>query len=202
MRPLFFPAPGPAAYTQFHSMLCSPNVAAACVPSFDGTIIFMPSTYEPNAFQAATQQQAALLPYEVTKLTVAKYYFLVLWSLTGLSSLLRQTQTIQASDDRADKGSHVAEPLRSHPLAVDTLVVDAIAARHGTVRLVRRFEFRFRLVGLWVAMHHYAARDVSGRETLSLVEVYRLSKVCVAVAWAAAGLTLDFLLRRVVLAAA
>ena len=70
-----FPAPGPAAYPQFHGMLCGRSVAAACVPSFDGTIVFMPSTYDPSSFLTATEQRT-LLPYEVTKLTVIKYYFL------------------------------------------------------------------------------------------------------------------------------
>ena len=205
MRPrLFHPPLGSAAYHQFHGMLCGPSAAAACVQSFDGTIVFAPSTYDAEDFRAATQNNLPL-PFEVQSLTVLKYYLLVLFSITGLCSLLRQTQTMQASDTIAS-GGKIAEPPASHPLAVHPLVVDSIVSRHGirgdgsSVRLVRRYEFRFRLIGLWVAMHHYCARDASGKETLSLVEVYKAAPPLVLAAGvgaaAALALGLNAMVRR------
>ena len=189
---LFLPALGPTPYCRFHGMLCTPADAAACVASFNGTILFMPSTYDSSAFHASAPSP---LPYEVTSLSVLKYYALVILSMTGLCSALRQTATIEATED-ADMGV-IVKATSSSELAVHPNVIDALARRHGSVSLVRRFEFSFRLIGLWVAMYHFAAAEPNGRETLSLVEVYKLSKVCVACAWAAAGLALNLLLRAV-----
>ena len=134
-------------YTRFHGMLCGPAAAARCVKSFDGTIIFMPSNYDAEAFSQAAAAQRPL-PYEVRSLTLLKYYLLVLTSFTGLCSLLRQTRTVDAREGEAldDSGC-------SPSLAVDRRVVEALAARSGAgagVRLVRRFEFHFRLIGLRV----------------------------------------------------
>ena len=203
-----------AAFLRFHGMLCGPAAAQRCIRAFTGSIVFMPASYEPAGFLCATEQQSRL-PYEVTSLSLMTYYGLVLGSLTGLCTALKLTRILEASSSSALLPSSssssepttaatqpLAEPPQSHPLAVHPQVVEALAARHGvrgqpsSVKLVRRFEFRFRLVGLWVAMSHYLARDERGRETLSLVEVYRVSKVCAAAAWAGVALILDFVLRR------
>ena len=174
-------------YWRFHGMLCGPAASRRCVESFArGAIIFMPSSYDPDGFN--TSDPSDLLPFEVRKLTLLKYYFLVAWSLTGLSSLLRQTQTLAAYEVGAGPR---AQPFWSppheppHPLAVHPSVVDALTRRAGgaTAKLVRCFEFRFRLVGLWVTMHHYLCSDVAtGEERLHLVEVYQLNRVTAA-AW-------------------
>lgn len=193
---LLFPALGASPYHRFHGMLCGPAVAAQCISAFDGTIVFMPATYRPEDFAAAVREERTLMPYEVQALTLLKYYLLVLWSMTGLCSLLRQTQTVDASELVGGDGEKraVAKPPEDHALSVHPFVVDALASRHGvagvrdSVRLIRRFEFRFRLTGLWVAMHHYKGVDAHGVETLSLVEVYRGAPmvVCVVLAVMAA----------------
>mmetsp|Transcript_19245 Transcript_19245/g.39247 ORF Transcript_19245/g.39247 Transcript_19245/m.39247 type:complete len:195 (-) Transcript_19245:151-735(-) len=182
-------------YYRFHSMLCGLAASRRCVESFDGTILFMPATYDPASFDA--DDSATLLPFEVPSLTVLKYYLLVLGSLTGLCSLLGQTRTLDASE-----GDNLRAPSNPHALTVHPNVVACLARRSqatgggpagATVRLVRRFEFRFRLVGLWVAMHHYrTTADESGNERLSLVEVYTFDrKVCAAWACAIMALVLE-----------
>ena len=183
-------------FWRFHGMLCGPSAAQRCVDSFaGGTILFMPNSYKPESFNTA--DIATRLPYEVLKLTVIKYYWLVLWSLTGLSSLLRQTKTVEAVDFFSELGKREQQLAASpHPLAVDPRVVDALERRHGPITLTRRFEFRFRLIGLWVAMYHYLSTDPSG-EKLHLVEVYKLNKLaCAAWLWGVAALVLEFVLRR------
>lgn len=178
-------------YWRFHGMLVGPAAARRCVKSFDGVILFMPSTYDPAAFQAEDAAQNVSLPFEVRTLTLLKYYALVLWSLTGLCTLLRQTRTLDAAGEDDEK------PLLPTPLAVHRNVVECLRARTGASRvtLARRFEFRFRLIGLWVAMHHY--RSASGGEgRLHLVEVYQFDRrVCAAWACAIAALAIPQLWR-------
>ena len=183
-----------SSFLRFHGMLCGPDVARSCVSAFNGTILFMPASYDPDAFLGDRQ---APLPHEVRSLTSLKYYALVLCSLTGFCSLLRLTEVISAQEvPLACSGGTRA----SHPLSVHPSVIDALARRHAdglreSVRLIRRYEFKFRLVGLWVAMHHYASTNRRGERTLSLVEVYDVPKVCIACAWAAVAVILHIVLR-------
>jgi hypothetical protein len=168
---LLQPALGASAYSAFHGMLCGPATAARCVDSFNGTILFMPSTYEPDKFRNHRER----LPHEVKSLTLLKYYALVLFSLTGLCSMLRQTETLDANEDAAAlAASDDCGANRDHPLRVHPIVIHALASRHGSAQLVRRFEYRFRLLGLHVCMYHFRGRvDGSQQDSLSLVEVYK-----------------------------
>ena len=165
------PALGASAYSAFHGMLCGPAIAARCVDSFNGTILFMPSTYEPDKFRNHRER----LPHEVKSLTLLKYYALVLFSLTGLCSMLRQTETLDANEDAAAlAASDDCGANRDHPLRVHPIVIHALASRHGSAQLVRRFEYRFRLLGLHVCMYHFRGRvDGSQQDSLSLVEVFK-----------------------------
>ena len=162
---------GASAFSAFHGMLCGPAIAARCVDSFNGTILFMPSTYEPDKFRNHRER----LPHEVKSLTLLKYYALVLFSLTGLCSMLRQTETLDANEDAAAlAASDDCGANRDHPLRVHPIVIHALASRHGSAQLVRRFEYRFRLLGLHVCMYHFRGRvDGSQQDSLSLVEVYK-----------------------------
>ena len=77
----------------FHGMLCSPRVANECIQSFQhGAILFLPSYYEETAVMKEDRYT-----YNHS-LTVVTYYLLVLVSFTGLSSILGQTQTIDARE--------------------------------------------------------------------------------------------------------
>ena len=179
-------------YRRFHGMFCGVDAARRCVASFDGTILFMPATYDPVAFVDATTK-AGPLPFEVQRLTTAKYYLLVLGSLTGLCTLLGLTRTVDASE-----GLGVVQP-KAHSLAVHPAVIESLKRRANAAAdalLVRRFEFRFRLIGLSVAMHHYLTTEEGGATRLNLVEVYAFDrKLCLAAAWAIAAILLDVLLR-------
>ena len=181
---LLFPAltASCSEYHRFHGMLIGPAGARRCIESFNGTILFMPASCNQSAFEVSAER----LPYEVTTLTMAKYYLLVIASFTGLCSLLRQTETL-AAGNVADDSS--ALPCNGK-LKVNAQTLECLAHRAGggAVRLVRKFEFRFRLIGLCVAMYHFSTGLLSfGEERLSLVEVYDLDwKVCGAWAWAVA----------------
>jgi len=178
-------------YYRFHGMLCPFGAAHRCIQTFDGIVLFMPATYDPRSFDSA-----ATLPHEVKNLTTLTYYLLVLSSFTGLCSMLCLTETMDA---RA--GADLAPPHKSpHPLAIHPNVLSCLKQRNrrSDIRLVRRFEFRFRLLGLWVCMHHYLTTDsttnpsTSCEGELNLVEVYTFDRrVLAAWALAATGLVLN-----------
>ena len=166
------PAAGSMAdFTRFHGMHCGIQTAQRCVSSFNGVIIFSPSSYTMDSTSSFPMDSTSsfpnaedVSPFEVRrKLTVARYYLLVLCTLTGLSTLIGLTKTIDASEGSAAQAV-------THPLHPDAQMLKYLERRAGApVRLVRRFEFRFRLVGLHVVMLHYLS-DSDGR--LHLVEVY------------------------------
>ena len=175
-------------YVHFHGMLCSPDTAKRCVDSFDGTILFMPHTYSP----------ATLPSFDCTRpiLTVWSYYVLVLFSLTGLSTLLGRTKFLAAHDysvtnaEQQQQQQQVSNgvvdtdlSLRIRPSTTcvisehdDSLVADPsvwsyVLHQSGSraLRLVRRFEYEFGFGGLSVVMLHLRCN----LDKLHLVEVYR-----------------------------
>lgn len=147
-------------YDAFHSMVCAPGAAAACIRSFNGRILFMPRA---AAHEVSTFPMTGESPYGVSRLTLLKYYLLVIWSLTGLSTCLRLTTTVEATDTLGGRCSTAAD-VSDRVLAY---LAGESGARPAEVRLVRRFRYVFRLPGLRVMMLHFASPG-----QLHLVEVY------------------------------
>ncbi len=79
------------------SMLIAPGPAQRCIESFNGRILFMPSNYSRDA---STFPAAGLRSRWEPSLTLMTYYLLVLASLTGLSTLLGQTDVLGAAAQR------------------------------------------------------------------------------------------------------
>ena len=94
----------------FHGMLCSPRVAKECIQCFhQGTILFLPFNYEEIAVMEENRYT-----YNHS-LTVFTYYLLVLLSFTGLSSILGQTQTMDAREfNHNNKQCHAKDCQSSH----------------------------------------------------------------------------------------
>lgn len=179
-----------AQYHAYHSMVCSPSTARQCGDSFQtsgGTIIFMPAGTVPA------------LSDSTTTLNVLTYYLLVVISFTGLSTLLGMTDFVDAREmDEKDQAVVIAcgtenekdEEITLSPLMRSvrdptnvTLSIDALryVAKQSSVdelselRIIRRFEYDFRLVGVNVIMIHLMSpAKVEGRpRPLHLIEVYQ-----------------------------
>ncbi|KAJ1495249.1 hypothetical protein T484DRAFT_1763299 [Baffinella frigidus] len=191
-----------ATYNRFHSMLIGPAAARACCDSFaNGTTLFMPSSYlnlplpgkgDQQREGAPTKQPPApsrLARWDASGVTVPRYFLLVVLSLTGLSTLLGLTETIDASEltpqdpvqGKASWSRLITSPdAGADPrLQVTPEATAYIAHARGAhaVRLVRRFEYVFWLVGLRVAMLHYVSLNErgevvrrDGKDELHLVE--------------------------------
>ena len=103
----------------FHKMFCSPSVARQCIQTFEGhSALFLPSSYrflvtpnmaedttntEDRAMAASNRRSSPsflkLSAYETCyMLNLVTYYALVLLSLTGVSTLLGMTDTIQCHE--------------------------------------------------------------------------------------------------------
>jgi hypothetical protein len=171
-------------YQRYHGMLIAPAAAHRCTRSFDhGTILFCPS----GGFDAALLKRLAtrssgtrtcaklpFLPWLINRrtLSVVVYYLLVLLSLTGLSALLGLRQDLDAREGR-DLPLTLGPPqLRVPRLALDYIATVGGAAPGTRPRMVRRFEYRFQLPGIHVAMYHFVTTGSDGRERLHLVESY------------------------------
>eukprot|EP00929_Paragymnodinium_shiwhaense_P090207 TRINITY_DN50387_c0_g1_i1.p1 TRINITY_DN50387_c0_g1~~TRINITY_DN50387_c0_g1_i1.p1 ORF type:complete len:180 (-),score=27.05 TRINITY_DN50387_c0_g1_i1:387-926(-) len=149
-------------YERFHGMLIGPAAARQCARSFDrGCILFMSSGYD----------DARLEKYEVKPpLTLFTYYCLVLWSFTGLSALLKLRTTRDVREGQDLSVADGPKQLRMTPRVLD-FVKKAGASVHMP-RIIRRFEFRFWIPGLHVAMYHLLTTAEDGSQALHLVEVY------------------------------
>jgi hypothetical protein len=154
-------------YANFHGMLCHPTTAQRCVESFDGKIVFAPTGYSESTLPMFEYRgdDSALL-----KLDIYTYYFLVLASFTGLSTLCRQTRFL-AADDKEETIS-AKEPFVStfHPeLRVEPFVWNYITPSEEKITLRRHFEYEFKgLVPIKVIMLHLMCEG-----KLHLVEVYQ-----------------------------
>ena len=175
-------------YGAFHSMLCPPRIARRCIDSTVGTggiVLFMPSDYH---FRHPVGDRH---PHDGTDiLTVLTYYLLVLYTLTGLCTLLGLTELVHASDFLGDEGRGVVIPpdeslLRSDldpecVLVVDSDAMKYVAHRAGVeradLRLRRRFEYRFWPLGIHVMMLHLTSPMEAAEEVaaLHLIEVYHI----------------------------
>jgi hypothetical protein len=154
-------------YVNFHGMMCHPTTAQRCVESFDGKIVFAPTGYSESTlpmFEYRVDDSALL------SLDIYTYYFLVVASLTGLSTLCRQTRFLAA--DEKEEILSAKEPFVStfHPeLRVEPFVWNYISPSEEKILLKRRFEYEFQgLVPIKVIMLHLMCED-----RLHLVEVYQ-----------------------------
>lgn len=75
-------------YIDFHGMLCVPSVASKCIDSFNGKILFMPRDYKSKGIDR----------YCYSRISLIDYYTLVVYSLTGLSTLLNMTSLSHAEE--------------------------------------------------------------------------------------------------------
>jgi len=170
-------------------MIAVPSSAQRCIDSFNGRILFMPSSYSRDT---ASFPAVGRSPWEPATpgLNLVTYYLLVLFSLTGLSTVLGRTVVLDARDVPADSsGEQLQCELASAgkpSLVVEQIVLDYLVApgsnrvaAHG-VRLLRRFEYNFKMAGVNVVMLHFISVapdgtpsvDAAGRDILHLVEVY------------------------------
>lgn len=176
-------------YERFHGMLVGPGSAQRCIESFNGRILFMPSSYSRDADSFPAKGRS---PWEPSTLNLFTYYLLVLFSLTGLSTLLGQTSVLDARALSSDSDSDGLERQRqlcsaeTPRLVVDQIALDYLVAPGSSrplahaVQLKRRFEYNFKLAGVRVVMLHFISLgpdgtpvfDAAGNEILHLVEVY------------------------------
>ena len=155
-----------AEFERFHAMLPRPGVARRCVAAFQNTIVFAPASYtDAEDFPAHGDSR-----YEVKRLTVFAYWLLVLASLTGLSTMLGCTDTVDARVVDVINEQEVDDVLPPHGLHPSEAMMAHVRRKAGErVRPCRRFEFNFRLACLSVVMLHFRG-ETTGR--LHLVEIY------------------------------
>jgi len=170
-------------------MIAGPSSAQRCIDSFNGRILFMPYSYSRDT---ASFPAVGRSPWEPATpgLNLFTYYLLVLFSLTGLSTVLGRTVVLDARAVPADSsGEQLQCELASagNPsLVVEQMVLDYLVAPGSTrvaahgVRLLRRFEYNFKMAGVNVVMLHFISIapdgtpsvDAAGKDILHLVEVY------------------------------
>ena len=156
-------------YSNFHGMFCRPATASRCVDSFaGGTILFMPSSYTEKTLPSYDCSAKGVL-------TPLSYYMLVLYSLTGLSTLLRLTVFRMAREFPAETKADPSLMTSKYNslLRVEPFVLEH-CKRHTnaqSIHLKRRFEYKFKLVGLEVVMLHFFC----DQNKLHLVEVFHFN---------------------------
>lgn len=135
-----------ANFQNFHGMLIRPTIAKKCIDVFrNGKILFMPSNREKG-----------LQHFEVKGLDSLMYYGFVFYSFTGLSTLLGLTDFIESKEDfQGLKCPEITEEITNYI--------------GGKLKIVRRFEYNFRLPAIRVKMYHLTDENF---EALHLVEIY------------------------------
>ena len=153
-------------FTHFHGMLCRPATAHGCIASFDGQVLFAPAGYTPSTLQQFEYNSGL----SVSRLNVHTYYFLVLVSLTGLTTLFSQTECLVAKEEETAIRPTEAFASTFHPeLRVEPFVWKYLAPSKEIITLNRHFEYAFGgLFSIKVIMLHVRCND-----KLHLVEVYR-----------------------------
>ena len=141
-------------------MLCSPLPADRCVKAFKGIILFMPSNYKEHG----------IAHYRVPNLNVVIYYFLVLWSFTGLSTLLQMTDCIETSEDLTNglESPEITEDIVTY---INQESAGDQVMKKQQLKVIRRYSFNFRLPGIRVKMFHLQSSDKT-MDQLHLVEIY------------------------------
>ena len=158
-------------FVHFHGMLCRPSTAARCIRAFDrGTILFMPSDYN------ATAASCCLHNYDCSggALTLTSYYALVVFSLTGLWTVLGRTKFLIGRHEpgRPTLTKNGMKAQHNPRLVLDKTVIDYLHARHPDATefcILRRFEYDFTNL-LTVVMLHLQCN--AGK--IHLVEVYEI----------------------------
>jgi len=173
-------------YDSFHRMVADPTTSQNIIRSLNGCILFLPYDHRDDEIYL----------YDAP-INVISYYALVLVSLTGLSTMLGMTETIDIQDfpktggirvpitiGSADILSSISEPKVFVRDTVLEYVNNRIAQQYSnsngesrtsdeqsTINLRRQFEYNFHLVGLNVIMLHFTSLD--DPDVLHLVEVFR-----------------------------
>ena len=163
-------------YSAFHGMFCRWSPSVRCIESFDGSFLFADyQTYEKSGKDLASVD----FNRHPFKFNVVLYYLLVLYSFTGLCTLLGQTKcTCQKPEkQRFTLGnekyihSEFHKELRVTPEAIDYILERSQAASSSTsapeLLLTQRFEYEFGTY-LSVMMLHFTCS--AGQK--HLVEVY------------------------------
>lgn len=179
-------------YESFHSMMATPSQAKKCIDSFvqhKGCVLFMPSSHRDDEIHLYNASHGML--------HLVSYYALVLFSLTGISTLLRMTKIIDVQDYTESGGLSVwkeDKPITETKSIENTEVYarecvlnyvenhvkkynlkDSNKNHQGgkiSLKLQRRFEYNFRLCGgLNVIMLHLSSSECP--DVLHLVEVYQ-----------------------------
>jgi hypothetical protein len=164
-------------YSAFHGMLCRWSASIRCIESFDGSLLFADyQNYEKSGKDLASID----FNRPPFNFNVGFYYLLVLYSFTGLCTLLGQTKfTCQKPEkQRFTLGnkkyiySEFHKELRVTPEAIDYLLERSQAVSSSTASapelvLTQRFEYEFGNY-LSVMMLHFTCS--AGQK--HLVEVY------------------------------
>lgn len=124
-------APTLAEYTRFHGMLISPGPAQRCIDSFTGKILFMPSSYSRGFDTCPLSDPKKSSQWQVPAINLSSYYCLVLSSLTGLSSALGMTETIDSRDDLDHDSVPGLQSRRNTRLVVDKVVRMHVCCESG-----------------------------------------------------------------------
>jgi len=184
-------------YDRFHRMIADPLTAQRCISNLrknHGCILFLPSEL-PSPDEICLHDASLFL-------NLLSYYALVFASFTGVSTLLGMTQTFDVQEFPFKSGVPMwppsrrvdTESLKSKVEPKVHVTDDALqyVVKHITnqnrppasekadntedditLRLVRRFEYNFRLAGgLNVIMLHFVSSDCP--QTVHLVEVYHI----------------------------
>jgi hypothetical protein len=184
-------------YDLFHRMMAKPTIAKNCIKSFvksNGCILFLPSDHGDNEIYLYDASHG-------NALSLISYYALVLFSFTGLSTILGMTDTVDIQDystsgglpiwpvEEVGKAAALTKSILNPQICVRDCALkyvqnhtETFHQKDGkscgkdsqkTIKLQRRFEYNFRLCGgLNVIMLHLTSSDCPG--VLHLVEVYKV----------------------------
>mmetsp|Transcript_16514 Transcript_16514/g.24368 ORF Transcript_16514/g.24368 Transcript_16514/m.24368 type:complete len:244 (+) Transcript_16514:2883-3614(+) len=192
-------------YNAYHSMVCSPSTAVQCSDSFNGSVIFIPAgTTVTSSTPDYCKLLNAITYYGLVLISLTGLSTLL--GLTEFVeykeiSVSEQSVVMVVSDStkQNDKTNEelMQQPLSPHlrpknceqttsndnNIAVSMDALRYIADKHSSssdlsdLRIVRKFEYNFRLLGLNVIMCHLKSKnnknDEEEVELLHLVEVYQ-----------------------------
>lgn len=141
-------------FSNFHSMVCNPNASQRCINAFE-SVVFMPRFYK----------KIGIAYFDFTRvLNLFTYYWLVWISFTGISTLLGLTKTI-CTTENMDKG---LSPTEVEDIT-DEIVNYLKYASKKDCKVVRKFEYYFKIPQIHVKMFHVLGND----NKLHLVEIFK-----------------------------
>ena len=163
-----------AQYNCFHSMLCMPSAAKACCDSFDGEIVFIP------AGTAAADSDVTAKLYLITYYLLCALSGTTLCTQRGLTDFV-DFRLVEGKDQAvlmkgqlsplisSARNSNISVSLEALQYVAMQANVDAISQ----FRIVRRFEYDFRIPGIDVIMIHLQSGE---NGPLHLIEVYEFRR--------------------------